>query len=475
MKIKGNLKNDFFDSIDDTQEIKPAEKNIMDDLSVLKENAENGDVCAQMKLGRYYHHMNNCKLALVYYGLAADKNIKEAVSLMADIYIKSKNYDKAIQCYEKLESIDGKSRNLEIGRLLLKKRNKSEAVEYIKKAVESGDKEAVEILETLNSVPDIKLMEEKALLRKNREAALDLAEYYYDSDSYLSAFWYHFAYTHNYVYPLVNEQINTIFGTPPYSDEKLKRIEDHVNTVQYVKFKNKISRLYGEIDELEQVFKASKDLSLLIELGDKYESLGKHTQALQKYLMAIDRGVKEAYVKVAEVYMRTGDFYNGMYWLQKSANHNDVIAYWYLTKVYKEMNDKDNLLECYLKLSDLGDKTVYIQMAKLYEEKMQLSEAIAYYKKIVMDVDLSDECIDFGNSGLKIEDVKNKILTLEKLYSLSSDPIERLERIFSTYRKYARSTAIKLGTVFYEGNDVKIDYRKSAYWYKQAKSGHKNY
>lgn len=470
MEIKGNLKNDFFDGIElgKTQEFKSAEKYITDDLSVLKEKAENGNVGAQIKLGRYYHHKNNFKLALAYYGLAAENNDKEAVGLMADLYIKSKNFDKAIQCYEKLESIDGKSRDLEIGRLLLKRGNKSEAVEYIKKAAESGNKEAVEILDTLNSVLDIKLLEEKALLHKNREAALDLAEYYYDSDSYLSAFWYHFAYTHNYVYPLVNEQINAIFGTSPYSDEKLKRIEDHVNTVQYVKFKNKISRLYGEIDELEQVFKVSKDLSLLIELGDKYESLGKHTQALQKYLKAIDGEVKEAYVKVAEVYMRTGDFYNGMHWLQKSANHNDVIAYRYLTKVYKEMNDKNNLLKCYVKLSDFGNKRVYIRVAKLYEKRMQLQEAIAYYKKIVMDVDSSDECIDFGNTGHKIEDVKNKILTLEKLYSLSSDPIERLEKIFNTYKKYASLAAIKLGTIFYEGVGVKKDYCTSAYWYRQA-------
>lgn len=468
MEIKGNLKNDFFDSIDDTQEFKPAEKNIMDDLSVLKENAENGDVCAQMKLGRYYHHKNNVKLALVYYGLAADKNIKEAVSLMADIYIKSKNYDKAIQCYEKLESIDGKSRNLEIGRLLLKKGNKSEAVEYIKKAVESGDKEAVEILETLNSVPDIKLMEEKALLRKNREAALDLAEYYYDSDSYLSAFWYHFAYTHNYVYPLVNEQINAIFGTPPYSDEKLKRIEDNVNAGQYVKINNKISILHGEIDDLEKKFKVNKDFSLLIELGDKYESLGKHSQALQKYLMAIDRGVKEAYVKVAEVYMRTGDFYNGIHWLKESANHNDVIAYRYLTKVYKEMNDKDSLWKCYSKLMDMGDLSVCIDLSRLCEERMELSDAISCYKKYMKWINSKPECLDFSIADFKVEDINNRILTLEKLLSLTPELVERLENIFNTYKKYASLAAIKLGTIFYEGIGVKKDYCTSAYWYRQA-------
>lgn len=471
MRIKGNINNDFFEGkeFEYTQESDSVKKHSIDDLSVLEKKAETGDVCAQMKLGRYYHHNNNVKLALVYYGLAAKNNNKEAVRLMADLYIKSMNFDKAIQCYKKLESIDGKLRNLEIGRILLKKGNRLEAESYIRKAAESGVKEAAEILDTLNSVPDIKLLEEKALLHKNRDAALDLAEYYYNSDSYLSAFWYHFAYTHNYVYPLVNEQINSIFGTPTYSDEKLKRIEDNVNAGQYVAIKNKINRLNGELDELEQVFRVKKELSLLIELGDKYESLGKHSQALHKYLMAVDKGVKEAYVRVAEVYMRTGDFYNGIHWLKKSANHNDVSAYKYLTKVYKEMNDQDNLLECYVRLSDMGDKTVYIQMAKLYEVRMQLPEAISYYKRIVKEIDLSDECINFGNAGPRIEDVKNKIQTLEKLYSLSSDPIERLERIFNTYRKYASSAAIRLGTVFYEGNDGEIDYGKSAYWYKQVK------
>lgn len=470
MRIKDSLMNEFFDAIEQgkAQENKPIEQDSKDDITVLKEDAEKGDINAQIKLGRYYHHKNNHKLALVYYGLAAESNDKEAIRQMADLYIKSRNFDKAIQCYNKLESIDGKPRNLEIGKVLLNKGEKSRALEYIKKSAKCGNKDAVRILETLDYKPDIQLLEEKAQLRKDMDSALALAEYYYGTDSQLSAFWYHFAYTHNYVYPLVKEQIKSIFGTSLYSEDGLERGEEKGNAGQFFNIKNKTGRLRREIDEMEKAFTADKDFSLMIEIGDKYESLGEHTQALQKYFMAIDEGLKDAYVKVAEVFMRTGDFYNGMYWLQKSTRYNDVSAYRYLARIYKEMNDKENLMVCYIKLQELGDMSVYIDLARLYEERMELSDAISCYKKYMEWINSKPECLDFSFAGFKVQDINNRILTLDKLLSLTPEPVERLEKIFNTYKKHASLAAIKLGTIFYEGNGVKKDYCTSAYWYRQA-------
>lgn len=65
--------------------------------------------------------------------------------------------------------------------------------------------------------------------------------------------------------------------------------------------------------------------------------------------------------------------------------------------------------------------------------------------------------------------IRNKVVELEKLSALSSDPISCYEAIFKYgKKKYRNIAAIKLGTSFYVGDLVEKDYQKSAFWYKRA-------
>lgn len=458
--------NDGLDAIfghlglpDTAREYKPVENKQDTVMSVLKEKADLGDEEAQIELAKHYHKTSNYKNALIYYELAAKKENIEAVRRMAELYIKTKDFDNAIQCYKRLESMDNKLRSLEIGKLLLKKGDKSLALEYIRKAAESGKQEAKKILDSLNYIPDIEQLEEKAQIWKNTDAALTLADYYYDSDIRNSAYWYHFAYTHNHIRNLAPFQIKSIMWSTQYTEEMLKK-EREGGFGQLV-FQNEIKQLYNEIEELEHIYKEKTDSLLLIEIGDKYYSLGKNANALQKYFMAIDEGFINVYLKVARVYMTSGDFYSGMYWLLKAAQNNDLDAYYNLANIYREMGDKERELECYLKLLDEGCNYINITIANIYADELELSKAIYYYKQYIVKKDSSVTASEINNIECKIKD-------LEKLYALSSNPIERYEKIFNTYKKYAKKAAIWLGKAYYEGEIVEKDYQKSAFWYKNG-------
>lgn len=445
---------------DTSREIEPVEyRQKTTEISELKERADKGDDKAQMSLAKYYQKNNNYKKAFMYYELAAEKENKDAVRFMADLYVKKKDFDNAIQCYKRLESMDGKLRSLEIGKLLLEKGDKSLGLEYIRKAAESGKQEAKIILDSLNYIPDIEQLEEKAQIWKNTDAALTLADYYYNSDIRNSAYWYHFAYTHNHIRNLAPFQIKSIMWSPQYTEEMLKK--EREGSFGQLVLQNEIKQLYNEIEELEHIYKEKNDSLLLIEIGDKYYSLGKNANALQKYFMAIDEGFINVYLKVACAYMNSGDFYSGMHWLLKAAQNNDMNAYYNLANIYKEMGDKEKQLECYFKLLNKGCNYINVSLAKIYAEELELSKAIYYYKQYIEKKDSSETASDINNIECKIKD-------LEKLYALSSNPIERYEKIFNTYKKYAKKAAIWLGKAYYEGEIVEKDYQKSAFWYKKA-------
>ena len=108
------------------------------ELSALRQAAEAGDMDAQMQLAGYYHRDNNYKQALVYYGLAAEKDNKNAIRMMAELYRKCKRLDEAEQCYRRLEAVSGKAMDLELGKLLLERGDKPQAVEYLRKAAKAG-------------------------------------------------------------------------------------------------------------------------------------------------------------------------------------------------------------------------------------------------------------------------------------------------------------------------------------------------
>ena len=401
---------------DTTQESKPVEYKQKTGIPELKERADKSDGEAQMELAKHYHKTNNYKKALMYYELAAEKENIEAVRHMAELYIKMKDF-------------------------------------------ESGKKETKKILDSLNYIPDIEQLEEKAQIWKNTDAALTLADYYYDSDIRNSAYWYHFAYTHNHIRNLAPFQIKSIMWSPQYTEEILEK--EREGSFEKCFFKNEIKQLYNEIEELEHIYKEKNDSLLLIEIGDKYYSLGKNANALQKYFMAIDEGFINVYLKVACVYMNSGDFYSGMHWLLKAARNNDLNAYNYLANIYEEMGDKEKQLECYSKLLYEGRNYINVSIAKIYAEELELSKAIYYYKQYIEKKDSSVAASDINNIECKIKD-------LEELYALSSNPIERYEKIFNTYKKYAKKAAIWLGKAYYEGEIVEKDYQKSAFWYKNA-------
>lgn len=429
------------------------------ELSALKQAAETGDMDAQMQLAGYYHRDNNYKQALVYYGLAAEKDNKNAIRMMAELYRKCKRLDEAEQCYRRLEAVSGKAMDLELGKLLLEKGDKPQAVEYLRKAAKAGKKEAVQLLEKLDYVPDISQLERMALMNGCKDAALELGEYYYEKAPRLSAFWYHFAYTHNYVRPLDRECINKVFGKSHYCEEEVRRLDEGSFGIFKRTGTRRAREIRAEIESKEQSAESDNDPSLLAELGDLYESLGEYESALQRYFMAMDGGCEDVDVRVAVAYMRAGDLSNGMHWLQKAADRNDLNAYNYLARIYEEMNDRENQLKCCLKLSELGNGLVDVRIAELYEAKMEFSKALFYYKRYWEH--------EIGQPGKDVR-MENKIHRLERMCPSGHDAIDQLEKVFNTYRKQAKIAAIKLGTCYYEGTDIEPDYQKSAFWYRQA-------
>ena len=153
-------------------------------------------------------------------------NSKEAIRLMAETYAKAQQYDKSIECYERLIQMGNKRLYLEIGKLYLRQNNRDKAIYYLLKSKEHGNKEAATLLSRIDYPTNVKILEETAMLESDKQAAIRLGNYYYHTDKIKAAYWYHYAYTVQKTTQLNNKQIISIFGDAKYSLEKIRKAEE---------------------------------------------------------------------------------------------------------------------------------------------------------------------------------------------------------------------------------------------------------
>lgn len=430
--------------------------------------AENGDMEAQIQLGRLYQHKNNIKNALKYYEMASKNNSKEAIRLMAETYAKAQQYDKSIECYERLIQMGNKRLYLEIGKLYLRQNNRDKAIYYLLKSKEHGNKEAATLLSRIDYPTNVKILEETAMLESDKQAAIRLGNYYYHTDKIKAAYWYHYAYTVRKTTQLNNKQIISIFGDVKYSLEKIRKAEEAQQRLPLQFLEQGYNRTLKEIEEYESIPNRIRDSGQILALGERYKSIGDYTQALKYFYQAVYLGETEAEVGIASVLMRIGDVYSGMFWLTKSAQKDNLRALNYLSQIYSEMNDIDKLKTCYMKMFELGNNAVCLKLACLYKAEMEVDKALYFYEKAIEYEKSSINVVWGGKSKNDIRNMEGEIKKLRALNNLASQQIERLELIHKKYANYSVASAIKLGSIYFGGIGIERNYEKSAYWYNKA-------
>lgn len=431
------------------------------------QKAESGDLNAQIQLGRFYQHRNNMSKALKYYEMALAQNQSKEIYLsMAEIRVKCKQINEVLLCYEKLVKLGNKRCYLEMGRLCLRNKDVKKARHYFLKAKEAGIKGADNFLKEIDAPLNIMELKELFLLKKNKDVAFRLGRYYYETNKKEAAFWYHHGYTDPHICPLVKAQILTIFGDDKYSPHKIKEAQD-VNTPLSKMFLQSYEKTLKEIEKFEKTLGDCNDCDQLIAIGEKYESLGNYTKALYYYYKSADLGSLEAESKVAGILMKNNETATGLRWLERATMKGSMTALHRLGKYYKESENTDKQIECYLKIISLGDNTVSYELGKLYQEKLLFAKAVEYYKMARTVAQNSLSFIEEPDKNL-IRNIDDRIRLMNKFDALGQNQVERLETIFQTYKSHAKQAAIGLGTLYYLGEECEKDYEKSAYWYNLA-------
>lgn len=224
-----------------------------------------------------------------------------------------------------------------------------------------------------------------------------------------------------------------------------------------------IERLLEEIEAGERQLEIQADDLLLVEIGRKYENLGNYSKALLYYYRAADAGIVAVEVGVASVLMKKGDFIDGMAWLRQSAEKDNQEALHYLAQVYGETGDVELQKRCCLRLVELGDMSHCLTLARIFRDDMELETAVGFFEKAIA---YEEEHVLFATKN-DVSKLKTELLTLQKLLLLNPDPLKRLESINANYSRFARLAALKLGKLYYCGEEVAKDYELAAYWYSR--------
>ena len=178
--------------------------------------------------------------------------------------------------------------------------------------------------------------------------------------------------------------------------------------------------------------KAKTDKSFARGLLIKGNNADTDEEALDLYLQAGQGGVAEGYYKVAQILNRGYDSHDFVgdkdpfFYLEEAGKLGMLTAYDFAADLAKEKKDFALAKKFYTCKGDMGDPLGYYNLAALYEEEKNISEAMKYYKKAGPLI-----------GGLEEAKLKEKMSTVQEAEKIKEDFRKSYEKHFEMLIKIA--------------------------------------